>query len=1459
MVFRPDANTCVTNAADVNPNLLIGNNIGDPFFFGTSSIILSAEPGTGLSNTFYNAGGGDVAIPIAEASGEQLVPCALSAACNVTLFFTYDGTDYSIDITSPSGSNTINGTAAPTVVPPADATPPTVTSISRQPPATATTSADTLVFRVVFSEDVQNVTTADFDASGTTGDASAVSSVDAATYDVTVSGGDLASYNGSVGLTFNAGQDVQDLAGNALSNTTPGSNQTYTVTNAPEISVSSSVSGAVADGGTDAQGSRAAGSPVTVTYTVTNSGTDALTLSTATSSSASNVVVGTISAPGSSSVAAGGGSTTFTVQYTPTVAGAFSFDLSMVNGDADESPYNITVSGTATGAPEISVSSSVSGAVADGGTDAQGSRAAGSPVTVTYTVTNSGTDALTLSTATSSSASNVVVGTISAPGSSSVAAGGGSTTFTVQYTPTVAGAFSFDLSMVNGDGDESPYNITVSGTATGAPEISVSSSVSGAVADGGTDAQGSRAAGSPVTVTYTVTNSGTDALTLSTATSSSASNVVVGTISAPGSSSVAAGGGSTTFTVQYTPTVAGAFSFDLSMVNGDADESPYNITVSGTATGAPEISVSSSVSGAVADGGTDAQGSRAAGSPVTVTYTVTNSGTDALTLSTATSSSASNVVVGTISAPGSSSVAAGGGSTTFTVQYTPTVAGAFSFDLSMVNGDGDESPYNITVSGTATGTPEISVSSSVSGAVADGGTDAQGSRAAGSPVTVTYTVTNSGTDALTLSTATSSSASNVVVGTISAPGSSSVAAGGGSTTFTVQYTPTVAGAFSFDLSMVNGDGDESPYNITVSGTATGAPEISVSSSVSGAVADGGTDAQGSRAAGSPVTVTYTVTNSGTDALSLSTATSSSASNVVVGTISAPGSSSVAAGGGSTTFTVQYTPTVAGAFSFDLAMVNGDGDENPYNITVSGTATGAPEISVSSSESGALADGGTDTVSTATAQGVTSQITYTISNGGTDVLTLTTPTVATAVSASSNVTVSALTLASTMLAPGNSTTLVVDFAPTAGGAFGFTLSLANNDPDEAPFDILVSGSAAAAPTVVLSGAPSTLSGGGNFDVTATFSEPVTGFVAADVNVSNGTVAGLSGSGASYTITITPTGGDVSISIPAGIASSASTGALNEASASTTIADQTAAETEREIATFLNTRANLLIGNQPDLRSIVFGGASGGFTLSSKSEQLNFALNSRSGAPLWFQLQGARSNAGDRKADYLFGAFGGHTWVNDRVAVGAMLQVDKIEQRNGPLSIEGRGWLVGPYVAARAAEQPLFFEAYLLYGQSENDISPFGTYTDQFDTERWLLHTAVTGEVQRGKVTYFPSLSATYTTDDQRAYTDSLGNPIAAQRLEYGQIALGLDFETPLGDGRTGWSLQGGLQGSYAFKSDSGGSVPISTDYEGGSGRVELGVSHLSAAGGRLELSGFYDGIGAAAYEVYGLSLRYDLDF
>ena len=99
---------------------------------------------------------------------------------------------------------------------------PTVVAIERHDGVNAfgaPTNAGALAFRVTFSEAVANVDAADFDATGgTSGDATGVAPVagDAARVVVTVSGGDLNDFNGAVGLTFAAGQDVTDAAGNAL-------------------------------------------------------------------------------------------------------------------------------------------------------------------------------------------------------------------------------------------------------------------------------------------------------------------------------------------------------------------------------------------------------------------------------------------------------------------------------------------------------------------------------------------------------------------------------------------------------------------------------------------------------------------------------------------------------------------------------------------------------------------------------------------------------------------------------------------------------------------------------------------------------------------------------------------------------------------------------------------------------------------------------------------------------------------------------------------------------------------------------------------------------------------------------------------------------------------------------------------------------------------------------------------
>ncbi len=140
-----------------------------------------------------------------------------------------------------------------------DADAPTVASITRDTPSTELTNADSLTWVVRFSENVTDIDTGDFVVSGTTGTVTSVSPqavnlppsvtgngysapmvVSSSAFTVTASGGDLASYNGVVTLSFAQGQDITDDAGNALTNTTPsGANEnSYTLDNtAPTVTL----------------------------------------------------------------------------------------------------------------------------------------------------------------------------------------------------------------------------------------------------------------------------------------------------------------------------------------------------------------------------------------------------------------------------------------------------------------------------------------------------------------------------------------------------------------------------------------------------------------------------------------------------------------------------------------------------------------------------------------------------------------------------------------------------------------------------------------------------------------------------------------------------------------------------------------------------------------------------------------------------------------------------------------------------------------------------------------------------------------------------------------------------------------------------------------------------------------------------------------------------------------------
>ncbi len=87
--------------------------------------------------------------------------------------------------------------------------------------------------------------------------------------------------------------------------------------------------------------------------------------------------------------------------------------------------------------------------------------------------------------------------------------------------------------------------------------------------------------GSSVVKTFTIKNTGTGALTV-TGASVTGGDTGDFTVNTTGMSGSVGAGSSTTFTVTFTPTAAGARTTTLQIANNDADEAPFDITLTGT-------------------------------------------------------------------------------------------------------------------------------------------------------------------------------------------------------------------------------------------------------------------------------------------------------------------------------------------------------------------------------------------------------------------------------------------------------------------------------------------------------------------------------------------------------------------------------------------------------------------------------------------------------------------------------------------------------------------------------------------------------------------------------------------------------------------------------------------------------------------------------------------------------------
>ncbi len=429
-----------------------------------------------------------------------------------------------------------------------------------------------------------------------------------------------------------------------------------------------------------------------------------------------------------------------------------------------------------------------------------------------------------------------------------------------------------------------------------------------------------------------------------------------------------------------------------------------------------------------------------------------------------------------------------------------------------------------------------------------------------------------------------------------------------------------------------------------------------------------------------------------------------------------------------------------------------------------------------------------------------------------------------------------------------TTVTMDATDSAGNAatqVSFTVTITDNE----------------APTVTLTTNSTQVAAGDRVVVNIAFSEPVTGFHGSELNLGNATLTSLSGTGTAWVATLSAIGGgDVTVSVPAGAATDAA-GNGNEMSNTLSVRDTTITETQTQISQFMQSRVDLLLKNQPELAHLLLGSETGRLNSQVSRGTGTFNFANRSDAPVWMMLNGSWTNESDRDLTYLFGSIGRHIKVNPNLLVGGMLQFDHMDQTDGAAKVQGTGWLAGPYFVARLPEKDLYFDGRLLYGQSSNKITPFGTYTDKFDTNRLLASLQVSGVLDYGEVDIIPSLKASYAREAQSAYTDTPGNRIPKQTVELGQIEAGLAFVAPMplytGEGEM--TLTGGVKAIGSFVNGSGHAASVSPDYEGGRARIDLGMMHRMVNGGQFQIQSYYDGIGASGYDSYGISFSLEYQF
>ncbi len=542
--------------------------------------------------------------------------------------------------------------------------------------------------------------------------------------------------------------------------------------------------------------------------------------------------------------------------------------------------------------------------------------------------------------------------------------------------------------------------------------------------------------------------------------------------------------------------------------------------------------------------------------------------------------------------------------------------------------------------------------------------------------------------------------------------------------------------------------------------------------------------------------------------------------------------------------------------------------------------GFPEIAVTGNGVN-IADGdmvpgtadGTDFGSVTLTSGIGSQ-TFTVSNPGNSDLTIT----SVSLSGSDIGDFTLLGTTSGVLAGGESLTFQVQFDPSTSGTKTATVSVLSDDVDEGAFDFALSGTGAPESSVTIVQRVT----GGDATVTYTSSEDMLNFSISTAG-GEGQYMLTELSAGSYTVRMDDLRQEGFSLEAISCDDSNSTGNVDARSMTLNITTgevltctvthmETREATAQIIKTQMTNTAQMRLSNLPTSQrrigrlrggsqsaqsgqfsyegyalgtplpfnaqvsrnSVAYSTLSNRLALEANRDRYSGSYNSAKGDDkwsIWSEIRYSKLDGGEELTGTYGVLQGGLDYkINDQFLVGALLQYDAFDQSyDTGVEIGTTGLMTGAYATVRMAER-LYFDVLGALGSSTTDISPFGTYEDQYRSRTWMLMASLVGDFDMGRWNVAPSFTYSAAGETQESYLDSQGILIPSQTVSRGQMSVGNRLSYLVSDnGSSSVRMWGGFDSNFAFSEDVDTSV---------SGSLQCGLS----VGNFFNLYAGYGGLG-----------------